>query len=434
MRGRMAVILLVALLLPMIATPAVATEPWFEDLPDGEVGVHLYFFWSETCPHCHEARPVVEGLPDGRPWLLLHSLEVSDEETARVYVDMAAALGEDRLAVPAFAFCGSLTMGFDRAETTGVALANALEECHRWALENRADLFDAEVPDPVESPPVESGEVSGIPFLGNRDASELSLPLLTLVIASLDAFNPCAFFVLLFLLSLMVHARSRRRMLLVGGVFVLFSGLIYFAFMAAWLNLFLLTGEVRAITLVAGLIAMGLAAFNLKDFFVGTGAGPSLSIPNSAKPRLYERMRELVAAEKTRTMLFGAIVLAMAANSYELLCTAGFPLVYTRALTLHELSTGAFYGYLAAYNVIYVMPLLMIVVLFSFTLGSRKLTEFEGRALKLVSGLMMLGLGGVLVVAPQLLDRITTAVVLLVGTLAVAGIILKVDRRSTTRH
>lgn len=428
----MAVILLVASLLAMVATPSLGTEPWFDDLPDGEVGVHLYFFWSETCPHCQEARPVVEDLTDGRPWLLLHSLEVSDEADARVYVEMAAALGEDQLAVPAFAFCGSLTMGFDRAETTGVALANALDECHQWALDNRADLFDTVVPDPAESPPMGPGEVTGIPLIGDRDASELSLPLLTLIMASLDAFNPCAFFVLLFLLSLMVHARSRRRMLLAGGVFVLFSGLIYFAFMAAWLNLFLLTGEVRAITLVAGLIAMGLATFNLKDFFVGTG--PSLSIPDSAKPRLFERMRGLVAAEKTGTMLFGTIVLALAANSYELLCTTGFPLVYTRALSLNDLSTGGFYGYLAAYNVIYVIPLLVIVILFSFTLGSRKLTAFEGRALKLVSGLMMLGLGGVLVVAPHLLDRVTTAVVLLVGTIAVSGVILKLDRRRTARR
>ena len=52
-------------------------------------------------------------------------------------------------------------MGFDRAATTGVALANALDECHRWALDNRADLFDTEVPDPTESPPEESGEDEG---------------------------------------------------------------------------------------------------------------------------------------------------------------------------------------------------------------------------------------------------------------------------------
>jgi ABC-type sugar transport system permease subunit len=92
-----------------------------------------------------------------------------------------------------------------------------------------------------------------LPLLGSVDPGTLSLPVLTVALASLDAFNPCAFFVLLFLLSLLVHARYRWRMLLIGGVFVFFSGLIYFVFMAAWLNVFLLVGELRIITLLAGL-------------------------------------------------------------------------------------------------------------------------------------------------------------------------------------
>ncbi|HBF46112.1 MAG TPA: cytochrome C biosynthesis protein, partial [Shewanella frigidimarina] len=77
-----------------------------------------------------------------------------------------------------------------------------------------------------------------IPLIGAVHPEEMSLPVLTLVLAGVDAFNPCAFFVLLFLLSIMVNAGSRKRMLLVGGIFVFFSGFIYFIFMSAWLNLF----------------------------------------------------------------------------------------------------------------------------------------------------------------------------------------------------
>ena len=80
----------------------------------------------------------------------------------------------------------------------------------------------------------------------------------------------------------------------------------------------------------------------------------------------------------------GAVSLAIAANAYELLCTAGFPMVYTRVLTLHDLMPKTYYMYLAAYNLIYITPLAIIVVVFSLTLGSRKLGEREGRILKLV--------------------------------------------------
>ena len=244
------------------------------------------------------------------------------------------------------------------------------------------------------------------------------MPVLTLVLAGMDAFNPCAFFVLLFLLSLLVHAKSRTRMAIVGGTFVLFSGLVYFVFMAAWLNVFLIAGELRVITFIAGLVALLVAVLNIKDYF-WFKAGPSLSIPDAAKPGLFKRMREVVTTGNMGPMLLGTVLLAIVANSYELLCTAGFPMVYTLTLTrAHDLATWQYYAWLAVYNVIYVIPLLAIVVVFTRTMGARKLSEAEGRVLKLVSGFMMLGFALVLLFAPAML---TNALVSM-GVLALAVI------------
>src|SRR5690606_10375541 len=117
---------------------------------------------------------------------------------------------------------------------------------------------------------------------------------------------------------------------------------------------------------------------NIKDYF-WFKQGVSLSIPERAKPNLYRRMRGLIQAGSTPALVVGTVTLAIAANSYELLCTAGFPMVYTRVLTLRELPPGVYYGYLAAYNLVYILPLLAIVALFSFKFGARKLSEEEGR-------------------------------------------------------
>jgi hypothetical protein len=268
-----------------------------------------------------------------------------------------------------------------------------------------------------------------VPVLGDLDAGAMSLPLFTLVIAGLDAFNPCAFFVLLFLLSLMVHAKSRARMLLVGGTFVFFSALVYFLFMAAWLNLFLVVGGAPVVTFVAGLVAVLIGVLNVKDFF-WFRQGPSLSIPEQAKPGLYQRMRGLLSAESLPTMLVGTVALALAANSYELLCTAGFPMVYTRVLTLHELSGWTYYAYLALYNLVYVLPLAAIVLVFTFTLGARKLSEREGRVLKLLSGVMMLGLGLTMLVRPEALGSPAIGLGLLLVALVVTALALWLTRRA----
>jgi len=201
-------------------------------------------------------------------------------------------------------------------------------------------------------------------------------------------------------------------MLLVGGTFVFFSGLVYFLFMAAWLNLFMVVGELTWMTTLAGLVAVAIALINIKDFF-WLHRGISLSIPEHAMPRLHQRVRNLMYTGRLPALLLGTVTLSLAANSYELLCTAGFPMIFTRILTINELAPSAYYGYLLLYNVVYIIPLLLIVSAFSLTLGARKLSVRGGRLLKLLSGLMMLELGLVLVMAPALLNNAGIAMLLL---------------------
>ena len=406
MRPMLPIQRLAALLLLLSASAASAADvDWLSTAPDGTPQLVVYYFYSDTCPHCIEAKPFVASL-DALDWIELHAHEVTkNRDNALLYRDVAAAIGEQARSVPAFIFCGSMHTGFERPETTGAVLLARLEHCRA-----NPELLRAA---PGSTP--QPGKVMGVevPLLGLINPADWGLPILTVIIAGLDAFNPCAFFVLLFLLSLMVHARSRTRMMLVGGTFVAISGLIYFVFMAAWLNVFLLIGELRIVTLIAGVVAVTLAAINIKDYFWFDSGGPSLSIPESKKPGMYQRMRNLVAAKSIHAMLAGTAVLAVAVNSYELLCTAGLPMVYTRILTLREADTFVYYMYLVLYNIIYVIPLLIIVLLFVMKFGSRKLGEREGRLLKLMSGMMMLGLGAVMLLAPAALNNAGIAIGLL---------------------
>jgi hypothetical protein len=448
-----------ALVLTLIAAPASwADDPaddafWYGRAVDGTPTVRLYFFWSASCPHCQVARPFVESLPERFPWLDLRSHEVSrSREAVNLYITAARATGGDAQSVPGFLFCRQMEVGFHDAETTGAELLGKLESCRAargQAVADRGTIGDRvttgesagparadAVVEAAAGEPVRGSEVAtaarqaSLPLLGTVDLQAWSLPVLTVVLAALDAFNPCAFFVLLFLLSLLVHARSRARMLFIGGVFVLFSGLVYFAFMAAWLNVFLWMGELRGVTLVAGLLALFVAALNIKDFF-WFQKGLTLSIPESAKPGLFKRMRGVATAGSVAPMAVGTVLLALVANSYELLCTAGFPMVFTRALTLQDLGSTGYYGYLALYNVIYVVPLALIVLAFTYTLGSRKLSEREGRLLKLVSGYMMLGLGLVLVFAPQLLTNAGWAMGVLAVALLATGVTARLAPATT---
>lgn len=410
---------IIAFMLAILSSFPVRAEEPGRDPADAVVTL----FWGDGCPHCEKEKKFLKGLVRKHPGLTVRDYEVwLNKENAALYKRVLKAAGIKQAGVPGTVVGASVFMGFN--DQTRKDILHAVERCIREGCPDGV----AEISKGQLAPVGGDDKALTVPLLGRIDPARVSLPVFTVVIAGLDSFNPCAFFVLLFLLSTLIHAKSRRRMFLVGGVFVFFSGLIYFLFMAAWLNVFLVVGQIAAITVTGGAVALLIGGINVKDFFLFR-QGVSLVIPESAKPKLFERMRGLLKAPSLPAMIAGTVVLAISANAYELLCTAGFPMVYTRVLTLHRLTTYQYYQYLVLYNVVYVVPLAIVVSVITITLGARKLTEWQGRQLKLVSGLMMLSLGVVLIVDPAVLNNVLASIVLLAGVIVISWIMIMVMKR-----
>lgn len=386
----------------------------------------VYFFYGDGCPHCEAQMPFMRELESKYPELEIVYLETWHNKTnAEFFVSLAKAYKISASGVPA-TFIGerSPIIGYSSKESTGKEIEERIISCIDKGCSNPIDKLNTSVSYENES----SNNMLDIPVIGKVDAGKVSLPLFTVILAALDSFNPCAFFVLLFLLSMLVYAGSRKRMILVGGIFIFFSGLIYFLFMAAWLNIFLWTGEILWMTLIAGALAVIIAIINIKDFFFFK-KGISLTIPEKAKPKLFQRMRNLIKESSIWSLILGTIVLAIFANTYELLCTAGFPMIFTRMLTLNNLPTASYYLYLVFYNLIYIVPLAIIVGIFTYTLGSRKLSEQEGKTLKLISGMMMLLLGIALLVMPELLNNVLASVLMIALSIVLSFLIIAINKK-----
>ena len=406
---------------------------------DSNKKIIVYFYWGRGCPHCEEEKTFLADLKRALPSLEIRDYEVwYNHDNAGLMEAMLRAYGMRSSGVPVTVINDRVFTGFTAQSM--FSIEKAIKECSIRDCGDPGDrLRKIDQEQAPQSLPFGSGTTAtvekmetdpsvNIPFFGPLDARSSSLPVLTLVIAGMDSFNPCAFFVLLSLLGLLVHAQSRNKMLLIGGIFVFISGFIYFLFMAAWLNLFLIMGHVEVITTIAGCVSVAIAAINIKDFFLFK-QGVSLSIPDSAKPKLFDRMRKLVHSSSLVSLAIGTTVLAIVANFYELLCTAGFPMVFTRILTLNKLTTSTYYLYLVLYNFVYVVPLFLIVLGFTFTLGRRKLSEWQGRFLKLVSGVMMLGLGAVLLTNPALMNNVLVSLIILISALGGSLLVAMVMRR-----
>jgi glutaredoxin len=368
--------------------------------------VDLEVFVRAGCPHCEEAKSFLRDLQQRRPALRILIRDVGQDPSALTRLEtLARQQAVTLIGVPAFYLQGRLIIGYRDAETTGADLL-ALLETAAPALDSepmsacRSTQPDCNV---VAGQPLGGNDSILLPWFGRLNYHEIGLPLFTLAIGLLDGFNPCAMWVLLFLLSLLVSLQDRVKMSLVAGTFVLVSGLVYFAFMAAWLNVFLIVGLSRTVQLSLGGVALLIGAVNVKDFFAFR-QGVSLSIPDAAKPGLYARLRRIVQAENLTGALIGIVILAGLVNVVELLCTAGFPAIYTHILSTQTLPTWQFYGYLGLYNAAYIFDDALMVTIAVVTLGRHKLEEREGRWLKLISGTVMIGLGMLLLVKPDLLS------------------------------
>ena len=340
----------------------------------------LHVFVREGCPHCASAKEFLAALgPEDLRGVRVVLRDVSQDEQARSDLErLSKAVGAWPPGVPTFLFKGTVLVGFDDSEHTGRALLELIQQ----------DGARPAVRDQVETQ-----------LFGPLNVNRLGMPLFTLALGLLDGFNPCATWVLLFLLSLLVRLRDRRRMAVVAGTFVLTSGAVYYAFMAAWLNFFVVLGLSSTLRVVLGTVALLIGLLNVKDFFA-FGRGPSFSIPDSAKPGLYERMRRVMAAPTLGLSLVSVITLAVLVNFVELLCTAGFPAIYTAVLTQHEPTAAGRYAYLGLYIVGYMADDALMVGLAVSALSRRKLSERAGRVLKLLAGSVMLLLGLVLLLRP----------------------------------
>lgn len=341
----------------------------------------LVFFWGVGCPHCEAAKPFVSALERETPGLVVERVEVRQDAAGRArFIESMRRLHAGAVGIPTFVVGDSFVVGF-----TG----GATEREVRALLSGKAS---AESPRSVQ-----------LPMIGSVDPAALSLPAFTLLIGLVDGINPCAMWVLLVLLSILVHVKSRKRLVLFGGTFVVASGVVYFAFMTAWVGLFSLVGLSRHVTVLLGLVVLAMGLVNLKEL-LWFKQGVSLMIPDRAKPSLYRRMRGIAGSASLPAAFLGIAVLAFLVNLIELGCTLGLPAVFTRILTLRsDLSAPMRYAYLALYNVAYVVPLALIVAVYALTLHRLTLSERGAKVLKAVSGVLLVTFGLFFILAPGVL-------------------------------
>ena len=400
-QSRFAGRLLAALVLALLAFAATAQ-------PSGHVDV--YVFWAKGCPHCERELEFLKRLEATEPRVRVHALEVSGDGANRAaLVAVAERLALADLSVPLTFVGDAHLIGYDRDATTGAELRRLIDHCAAHdcpdtvgsvvrgfaggnamtGAANRPALRHAAVPREI-----------ALPLFGMVRTADLSLPMLTIVLGALDGFNPCAMWVLVFLIGLLLGVQERFRMWTLGTAFIAGSALVYFLFMAAWLNFLLFVGSVAWVRAALGLVALAGGFYYLKQYFENAAAVCKVTAPES-RQRVFASLRRLASESRFWLAFLGIVALAFAVNLVELLCSAGIPAVYTQVLALSDLPSWQYYAYLALYILVFMLDDLFVFVIAMETLQVAGATAAYTRFGHLAGGLVLLAIGALLLLRPE---------------------------------
>ncbi|MCB0941214.1 MAG: thioredoxin family protein [Mycobacterium sp.] len=423
---------LIALLLAAIVVAAAALfSGAAHAIPDDENhDVTLYFFWAEGCPHCAAAKPTLADFEKRHHRLTVRAFEVTGSaENRQLFSEMAAKFGIRLPAVPTFFLGDRYWVGYTESTTPG-QLDMAIVRCLSTGCPDAgAGVLE---PGPSGAPlpalPPTPTDVISLPLIGDVDVGTHSLAVTTALIAAVDGFNPCSLWVLSILLALTLRTGSRRTIAVIGLVYIFVTALVYALFIGGLFSVFSIVTVTPWVRVVVALFATGFAVINIKDFF-WFRKGVSLTIPESGKPVIYQRIRGVLSvADSMPAMIAATVVLAAGVSFVELACTAGFPILWTNIMAADEVSLTLFILLLALYMLIYQIDELAIFGVALVTLHSSRVQESQGRLLKLIGGMLMLSLAVVMLFKPSLMNEIGTSLIVFAAAAGATLSVFTADR------
>jgi len=398
------------------------------------VDVPIYFFYGDGCPHCADEKPFLQKLARNNPRITLYEYEVwYVPENQELFKRMTAVVDDQARGVPT-TFVGdrhwvgySPQIGEEIEAQVNLCLTETCPDLGIGLVPGREARTVAATENPGETAPALS--VIDIPLIGKVNLESQSLFASTALIAFVDGFNPCSLWVLSILLSLALNTGSRKKVFIIGAVFITVTAAVYMLFITGLFTVFTFVSFLGWIQAVVALLALFFALINIKDYF-WYKEGFSFTIADDKKSGIYKGIRKVMQAGDSLWGLVSAtFVMAVGVSVVEFSCTAGFPVLWTNLLTAQQVGTLAFALLLLLYMVIYQIDEAAIFLGAVFTLKTSRLEEKHGRVLKLIGGMLMLTLAGVMLIDPDLMDKLSSSLLIFAIAFVAAMLVLLVHRK-----
>lgn len=373
--------------------------------------VNIYLFHSYTCKHCKEEIKLLDELEKEYDNIKVYKYEVNENGNGELLNNISEIMGSKVTGTPYTIIGNKVFSGYDYENSKG-RFKGAIEYYSKYGYEDKVGEYISSIPLPSyevkDTDPDVDEYISNyisykvkLPLIGEVKLKNLTLPLITVVIGLADGFNPCAMWVLLFLISMLIGMKDKKRMWILGSTFLLISALIYLIFMMSWLNLANLLISVVWVRVIIAVVSLVGGIINLRGYIKHRKVSGCDVVDDKKRNKIITRIKKFTTEKNFWLAILGVIVLAISVNVVELACSAGLPVMFIEILSLNNLTAIEEIIYIVLYMLFFLLDDFVVFVIAMTTLSLTGVSSKYGNLSKLIGGILMLFIGLLLMFKPE---------------------------------
>lgn len=370
----------------------------------------LYVFKGDGCPHCKAEMDYLDTIKDKYTNLEIKEYEVwYDDDNASLLTKVESYFNIKRSGVPTTIIGNTVIQGYQNESSTGKKIERAInfyeENDYKDIVKEIKDgtaTKNTKKPDKFQEEETKLDKETSVkaPIVGNVNLKDVSLLTSAVILGLIDGFNPCAMWILLFLISALIGMKDRKRMWTLGLTFLITSGLVYMLIMLSWISIAVKITTIVWIRNIIAIIALIGAILNLKSFIKSKNSGCEI-VDSKKRKNIFSKIKKFTSEKSFILAFFGIIGLAISVNLVELACSAGLPLIFTELLAINNVSGFIKFIYIGIYIIFFLIDDIIVFTISMYTMKATGISTKYGKYSHLIGGLIMLLIGLLLIIKPE---------------------------------
>ena len=388
--------------------------------------VNIYLFYGDGCPHCSALEEYLDEEYSTDKDVKVYKYEVwNDSNNQTLWQKVADVTGEEAKGVPYFVIGKEVLQGYSASDAWESKVDKAIEKAKKTNYNDNVgitlgvvqgkitkdddnsttnydpDKKEADIDDYYNSDSNSNSEAKlDIPLIVTVSLKDMSIPVIAILIGLVDGFNPCAMWILIFLITMLFDYPSRKKMWILGCTFLFTSAFIYFLFMISFLNVAMFINSITILKLLIAFFALIFGGFNIYRYFKTKDVGCDV-VDKNKRRKIINRIKNILSSKSFAFAIGGIILLAISVNLIELLCSLGLPVMFTEILAYNNITGVKNILYIILYIIFFLIDDLVVFFVAMKTLKITAISNKYSKYSHLIGGLIMIAIGLLMIFKPE---------------------------------